>query len=383
MPDVVCSSIGSIRVPSLGPDDIPIWAHSADGLFTIKSAYLLLHEDSGIPSFDFPFKLIWQLRTPPRVNTFLWKVVHQRLMTNCERHTRGIFDSNLCPRCDTHPESILYLLRDCECVLELWEQLVEPDVWHLFASLSLDRWLEFNIQRSSMGAIPWNWAFLFACMIHMIWIDRNHYVFSGKSTFPDLFLPKVLGQVAAMEAHLLRPAPSFIEASIEVPVRWNPPSSGTYKLNTDGSHHKGMAACGGLIRNEQGRFIKGFYSNLGTASSVHAELWGITLGLCLAKDLGISSLIVELDSKVVVNMIGQRQTHCSHLRPLLSEVLALLDAEDWSYLINHVFHEANFCADTLAAMGHQGTFQWTILDNPPARLSLVLDADVRGFTSLK
>lgn len=82
-------------------------------------------------------------------------------------------------------------------------------------------------------------------------------------------------------------------------------------------------------------------------------------------------------------MIGQRQTHCSHLRPLLSKVLALLDAEDWSYLINHVFREANFCADTLAAMGHQGTFQWTILDSPPARLSLVLDADVRGFTSLK
>lgn len=39
---------------------------------------------------------------------------------------------------------------------------------------------------------------------HLYWIDRNHYVFSGKSAMPDLFLPKVFGQVDAMEAHLQR-----------------------------------------------------------------------------------------------------------------------------------------------------------------------------------
>lgn len=102
-----------------------------------------------------------------------------------------------------------------------------------------------------------------------------------------------------MQAHLLRPSTSFMEASFDHPVRWLPPPPGFFKLDTDGSHRKGLVACGSLLRDELGRFVKGFYANLGASSSVHAELWGVTLGLRLAKDLKLSFLIVELDSKVM------------------------------------------------------------------------------------
>lgn len=102
-------------------------------------------------------------------------------------------------------------------------------------------------------------------------VDRSQPLFfSRKSALLDLFLPKLFGQVEALETHRRKPVPSFIDANVEVSVRWHPPPLGTFKLNSDGSYHQGLAACGGLISDDHGRFIKGFHCNLGVASPVHA-----------------------------------------------------------------------------------------------------------------
>lgn len=65
-------------------------------------------------------------------------------------------------------------------------------------------------------------------------------------------------------------------------------------------------------------------------------------------------MLVEVDSKVVVNMIKSRSTQQAHLQPLLTEALALLDDAHWTCSVSHIFREANFCADGLAALGHSG-----------------------------
>lgn len=182
-------------------------------------------------------------------------------------------------------------------------KLVDPNEWHLFANLGLQQWLIYNLQKSVTGSLRWDWSILFASFIHMLWIDRNHLVFSSKTAFPDLILPKLLGHIKAIETHLHKPSPSFLEASMEVPVRWTLPLMGVFKLNSDGSLRNGLAACGGLLHNHHGHFIKGYHYNLGVASSILVELWGLIHGLRLAKSMHMSSLVVELDSKAVVSMI--------------------------------------------------------------------------------
>lgn len=77
------------------------------------------------------------------------------------------------------------------------------------------------------------------------------------------------------------------------------------------------------------------------------------------------------------------RTHCAHLQPLLNEALGLMEAHDWTCSISHIFQEANFYADKLAELGHHGGFQWTVLENPSASLSLALATDLRGVTSLR
>lgn len=43
---------------------------------------------------------------------------------------------------------------------------------------------------------------------------------------------------------------------------------------------------------------------------------GLVLGLRLAKSMAVQTLHVELDSRVVCNMVEMRHTHCLWLRPL-------------------------------------------------------------------
>ncbi|KAK7311789.1 hypothetical protein RJT34_10147 [Clitoria ternatea] len=69
------------------------------------------------------------------------------------------------------------------------------------------------------------------------------------------------------------------------------PVASQFKLNIDGSvrHNSLQAACGGLIRDHSGRFLKCFMANLGYCTSIKDELWAI---LKLAKESGLSNVIV-------------------------------------------------------------------------------------------
>lgn len=129
--------------------------------------------------------------------------------------------------------------------------------------------------------------------------------------------------------------------------------------------------------------MRGFYCNLGATTSVSAELWGLVLGLRLARSLGISSLLVELDSRVVVNMVQTRRTHCLHLQLLLEEAVDLVYHSDWECAVSHVFREANSCADVLAGLGYGGNFIWTVLGEGPSQLRLALAGDARGVSFIR
>ncbi|KAK7270484.1 hypothetical protein RIF29_23660 [Crotalaria pallida] len=80
---------------------------------------------------------------------------------------------------------------------------------------------------------------------------------------------------------------------------WCYPPKGYLKLNVDGSFRRcsNKAACGGLIRDDNGAMVKAFQSNLGVCSSVKAELWGLLQGLQMAIGGNASKLIIEMDSK--------------------------------------------------------------------------------------
>ncbi|CAI9274397.1 unnamed protein product [Lactuca saligna] len=76
-------------------------------------------------------------------------------------------------------------------------------------------------------------------------------------------------------------------------------SMGSYKLNTSGvsSGDQGSSGYGGILRDENGRWIRGFTGHLGTGSMcIEAELLAILKGVDLIDSLRLQNTTLETDS---------------------------------------------------------------------------------------
>lgn len=78
-----------------------------------------------------------------------------------------------------------------------------------------------------------------------------------------------------------------------------PLALGCYKMNVDGSHlhNFGSFSCSGIVRDSNDRFVSRFYK-IGIGNALWAELWGIRMGLRLARLLKLQHVQFDLNSKV-------------------------------------------------------------------------------------
>ena len=95
---------------------------------------------------------------------------------------------------------------------------------------------------------------------------------------------------------------------------------GWAKLNSDGSAlgNPGHVGGGGVIRDHNGKWLKGYARSLGCTNSCMAELWVLRDGLLLARDMGLNSLIIELDALSVVLLMFNNTPNLT-LEPLLND----------------------------------------------------------------
>jgi hypothetical protein len=100
-------------------------------------------------------------------------------------------------------------------------------------------------------------------------------------------------------------------------IGWKQPQDGWFKLICDGAHKSSLnlSGCGGLLRNSYGICVSSFARKIGSCDALHAEMWGMYIGMDLARRQGITHLQVESDSKVLVDMVtGNCKVDQTHSR---------------------------------------------------------------------
>ena len=256
-----------------GMKDGICWGVNSSGNFTVKSAYdLAMGNPSDIG--DDVWRHIWRLRIPNKICTFLWLLKHKRLMCNAERKRRGFTTQGNCDSCTDAIEDVDHLFRYCADSVEIWRHLLPPSEFQRQLTLSFDGWLQRNIAENLFGALQLDWNVTFSNAVWWIWRWRNARVFKQESYSIDFKIKWIKAQTSEILQATRSKVSVFDEAREYVTkfVGWMPPPNEWITLNTDGccKGSSELAGCGGLLRNTNGDWIKGYSYNIGSCNALAA-----------------------------------------------------------------------------------------------------------------
>ncbi|CAN0857784.1 Putative ribonuclease H protein At1g65750 [Linum grandiflorum] len=347
-------------VTQLGADSM-IWGLEPSGKFTIRSAYLLL-KDLHEETTDLHWKGVWRWQGPNKIRHFLWLASHNRLLTNEERGRRHLTNQVLCSFCSSSIECCLHILRDCVFARNFWGKILPQVTSANEVSKALRVWMDEHVRSSTHSLV-------FGVGVWLLWRARNKRIFEqDKETFLDV-------------AHRCDYWVALISSSWKAGQLGREVQSLTRQTQLIGWRpgDEGEAAAGGVIRDDQGSFVKAFTMNLGCCSITRAEMRGIVEGLKIAWSLGIRRIRVQSDSAAAIAILSNVSS-LDHQHAILVMQFQELCNLPWAVTLSHIYREANCAADYLANLGHSFMFGLHLVNLPDRGLSHWLRYDIIGVS---
>ncbi|KAL0001759.1 hypothetical protein SO802_015540 [Lithocarpus litseifolius] len=291
---------------------------------------------------------------------------------------RGMNISLICPMSNASPETISHALRDCPKAQSFWNFFSPPISTSNFYGTQILDWLRLNCRSMQQCDVAdLDWAILFPIAIWVLWLHRNSTIFGMATIHKDL-KAKTLAKAAEMA--YLGIIEKHKQTKAKIQVRWLPPSLNWFKVNSDGSSmgNPSLAGGGGLIRNQDGEWVKGYARSIGCATSVASELWALRDGIRLCISLKLPAVVFELDAKLVVDLLKKDIENSNSIDVLVADCKEGLK-EIPMVRIQHCYMEANKCADALASSlgSAHGPGLYYFL-NPPSDVVILLSLDTAG-----
>ncbi|KAK7841591.1 putative ribonuclease h protein, partial [Quercus suber] len=158
---------------------------------------------------------------------------HDRLPTKALFRTRQVIQNDKCPLCHTNAENMLHILRDYPCVAPIWSKLTNSLFPCDLGCDTIFAWLKAMVTHQHPHApsnIPW--SVTFPMVVWCIWSTRNKLVWEATSFDTDTILRKITSTATDL-LHVL-PSKHLSPTKPIHHIGWTLPSSGFFKLNTDG-----------------------------------------------------------------------------------------------------------------------------------------------------
>ncbi|KAL6141498.1 hypothetical protein ACLB2K_059786 [Fragaria x ananassa] len=124
LPTDVVHVITTIPIAVGDLQDKIIWGKTSSGIFSVKSAYQLICDESGYQKYVWMKN--WSMHIPPKLKIFLWTFVSSKLLTNVQRSHRRLIGNSSCKHCAGVPETMLHLFRDCPKARLIWSSFNIP-----------------------------------------------------------------------------------------------------------------------------------------------------------------------------------------------------------------------------------------------------------------
>jgi ribonuclease HI len=328
--------------------DTYVWQHTADGSYSVKSAYThcmtLAANMSNTAVPDQNWNIIWKQKVPPKVRSFLWRAAHTCLPTRSGLIQKGVSCTDTCVHCDVLAETHTHLFFVCPKAVSCWELLqLDTIIRDLlptsydFSTLLFDLFDRLTTEQQSMvSMILWS-----------LWKNRNAKLWENSDSAPTFIVQSArdsLNEWSYMQHHKIH------GQQVHHTVMWSKPPPPFLKCNVDCAlfNNNSVAGYGLCIRNSTGQFIVGM-SNFTHSSlmPVEAEAWGLLEAIKFAAANDMSSVIFESDCKVIVDIVNSSHLPQNELGDILSTCKGLLSIHT-SFIVNYVRRQANEVAHSIA-----------------------------------
>lgn len=189
--EIITSMLSPIDAPTIlaillcqiCPEDTLVWHYSKNGIFSIKSAYLLElatsnidmsagFSEDGITSAIF-WKMAWKLTIPPKIRVFAWKACLDILPVKANLIKKRIPLTDCCEVCCEGVETVRHCLFQCEFVERVWLAAGLDHLWQLGLTCDFFAWI-WQISSSHGFAV----LGLVLSLCWGIWLHRNQVVFA-------------------------------------------------------------------------------------------------------------------------------------------------------------------------------------------------------------
>ena len=99
----------------------------------------------------------------------------------------------------------------------------------------------------------------------------------------------------------------------------------------------------------------------------------------LCYKLNISSLVVELDAKAIVDVLDNPSSANNIVSPILDNNCRRLVPRFQQIQFKHYFRQANRCADSLVRLSLSKEAEFSSFDSPPVDMKNVFENDLNGM----
>uniref|UniRef100_A0A7N2MUY6 Reverse transcriptase zinc-binding domain-containing protein n=1 Tax=Quercus lobata TaxID=97700 RepID=A0A7N2MUY6_QUELO len=182
-----------LQIPIAKTDSVQdklFWKYSNDGEYKVKSAYEILVSDCSTTqrqtqSQEGVWKMICGVKVPLKINTFVWKLMHDRLPTLLSLNNKGITTQSLCPFCNEEDESTTQLFMLCPFTRACWHGLALAIHSFDFNNTIIQQWLTSLLNRYKKREVD-SMEYLQAIFTTpwTIWNHRNRVVHEGINPNP-------------------------------------------------------------------------------------------------------------------------------------------------------------------------------------------------------
>ncbi|TXG67924.1 hypothetical protein EZV62_009199 [Acer yangbiense] len=321
-------AILSLPLSRFQTGDSLLWHFDKSGNYSVRSGYklkkLIQSSVETFGSFDVDWwKSIWCLKIPLKVSVFVWKACRNWLPTLFNLERRGVHTRGLCPYCSKRPETTVHTLWGCDWIRKSrsncsflvglkWNDIMNFHDLFIYAGHVL-----YSKELECLCVVWWRIWFWRNQKIHTSSNFRVEHIFAWASNFLDKF----------RGASVSRPPISHSSSvSPDSVVKWAPPPTGSFKINSDAAVRvdSQLIGVGIVVKDSCGRVCASSVNRINACSSPSVvEAIAIRNGIRLAGDTDLLPAVLESDAKWVVDLINSNDDICADIGSIISEIVAL------------------------------------------------------------